>query len=1056
MGRSGAVGARIAKDLALLAVDLPPLDAYCRRAAELCTDALQAAGAVLVLAAPEGLTLQYSSLPDEVTEVIFQSPDLRNAIVAGDISRGTLRDRAALLIPLGHGGGEPVGALYLLQPGCSLEPDDVLAFEIAAIHIGGYITRSRAESELSQLREQALRDALTDLPNRRAFDERLRSEWTRARRGQYALSLIIVDVDHFGLYNTRYGHPAGDETLRAIARALRGALKREADFVARYGGEEFVVILPATELDGAILVAERLREEVAKRAPAHETTVLGRVTISLGAACARPGAANSEQMLLSSADEWLLSAKSRGRNRLVCDGYESHAQPNDRRYEKRHNLPNEITRFVGRKREVSEICSLAKRSRLTSIVGPGGVGKTRIACEVAAQCADRHAGGARFIDLSSVTRADALLPAIAHALEVRGDAHEPLEQTILKHIAESDLLLILDNCEQIADDVAATVERVLGASANVRILCTTRQRLDLIGETVYELKPLSPGDAKELFAERVHAATAASVQIASDEDLIRTVCERLDCLPLAIELVAPRVPSIGMEGMLTVLDDRSFVLSTSRRGTRRRQQTVSNLLDWSYRLLPPKERLVFRRLAVLVGQWDRDAAVAVCCDDAVSPSDVQATLAELARKSLLSYDAALGRYRMLELTAQFAREKLDESGEYAQCRQRHSAEYARRSARINDDAYAGRFAQAEREFSRSWPNIVSALHQLLEQGADVNTGSQIAADLALIWDASGRAQEAAYWLSLAMAHEDLIDPRTFALVLLGCGIHATTRSDPEALRRYAVRALEYFEHSDDNRALSCALRLRANAEAFVGNYDEALRFDEESLRVAERANDVRSCGLVLINLGVLASEGRGDYEAGVRYYERAVDVLRTIDYPTGVAHALMNLADVRMAQGRINLAIPALEESIGLFKASGHRLRCHAQTLLASCHLRRDEPEHAQPLLKDTLDQYAEFPAGRWSAFCLEQCAWIALAHGDYALGAQLAGCAAAYTEEHGFAVIPYEREGFDALCTRLRTALGEQNYSAAYAEGASWQIQAAISIARTITAEPFPPADVA
>jgi predicted ATPase/DNA-binding SARP family transcriptional activator len=336
------------------------------------------------------------------------------------------------------------------------------------------------------------------------------------------------------------------------------------------------------------------------------------------------------------------------------------------------NLPVALSELVGRKQEVAELRLLLGVHRLVTIVGPGGAGKTRLAIEVARSLADDVADGVWIVELASAT--GTAVAATAAALGVTAGGTD-VGEAVVRALSGRDTLLVLDNCEHVIDEAARLVHDVLARVPSVRVLATTREVLGLEGEHRYLVPPLTLDAAVELFAERLESAGGPPMLVDADgRHQAFEICSRLDGLPLAVELAASRAVHLDASEVVRRLDDRFRLLTGGRRTADPRQQTLRAVVDWSWNLLDDEERVVFRRFAVFAGTASVDAAERVCSGDGVSRDDVAAVLARLERKSLLYVErtARRTRFGMLQTLADYARERLIESGEEDVVRRRHA------------------------------------------------------------------------------------------------------------------------------------------------------------------------------------------------------------------------------------------------------------------------------------------------------------------------------------------------------------------------------------------------
>ncbi|MBV8246198.1 MAG: diguanylate cyclase, partial [Candidatus Eremiobacteraeota bacterium] len=341
---------------------------------------------------------------------------------------------------------------------------DVELLETIAGFLSAAVRSHQAALATSRLEQLAATDSLTGVPNRRAFDHRLQTECVSS----VYLSLLMIDIDHFKIYNDSYGHLAGDNCLKQIAQRAVKCLGRSTDFLARYGGEEFVAVLPRTDLEGAIRVAENIRAAIYEMALPHAGNSDGVVTISVGVASAPPDESRRATDLVERADRALYDAKSSGRNRVCAENLI--AGERSPRVRVASHLPVPTSRFFGREQEVADIRRLIDSYRTVTIVGTGGIGKTRLALQTALECADRFGEDIRFVDLASTASGDRVAERVAAELGVPVIPEAgPLEQ-LVETLEQRRLLLILDNCEHLISGCAELAERLSRNCAQVHLL----------------------------------------------------------------------------------------------------------------------------------------------------------------------------------------------------------------------------------------------------------------------------------------------------------------------------------------------------------------------------------------------------------------------------------------------------------------------------------------------------------------------------------------------------------------------------------------------------------
>jgi predicted ATPase len=424
------------------------------------------------------------------------------------------------------------------------------------------------------------------------------------------------------------------------------------------------------------------------------------------------------------------------------------------------NLPSAITSFVGRRRDLPDIRMLLRRHRLLTLTGVGGVGKSRLAVTVATACLPDFPDGVRLVDLTALAQPGLVPSAIAATLGVREHPRRQLLDVLADHVRAAELLLVLDNCEHVVDEVATVADGLLRSSPNLRILATSRERLGLIGETVRQVSGLGvppPGvtgvegvgraDAVRLFVDRAAAVQPGFELTDATAGTVAELCRRLEGLPLALELAAAGVPVWGVRQIAAELDNPLHLLTHGGRGAPARHRTLRAMVDWSYGLLDDAQRRLFDRLAVFVGGFTLPAVEAVCGDADDGALPMAQVLAQLVDKSLVAVESAGAgppRYRMLEALRAYASERLQESDGADGVRDRHAAHVmavakaARRGLRHAEEP--GWLPRLETELG----NIRAALQWSVERG-DAATAVRLAGLLYPLWDRHGRYSEGRRW-----------------------------------------------------------------------------------------------------------------------------------------------------------------------------------------------------------------------------------------------------------------------------------------------------------------------
>jgi predicted ATPase/DNA-binding SARP family transcriptional activator len=591
-------------------------------------------------------------------------------------------------------------------------------------------------------------------------------------------------------------------------------------------------------------------------------------------------------------------------------------------------LPVPPSRFIGRQRELDDTARLLGSTRLLTLVGPGGCGKTRLAIELAARVLIGHPDGAHFVDLAPLSSEVAIAHAAAVALHVRRRPGEPLNVALTAHIGQRRLLVILDNCEHVAAAAAAFAGMLLEACTGLRVLATSRQPLGIAGETVWRVPSLelpvagsdsataARSDAVRLLADRASSVLPGHVLGADDAGLAAAVCRRVDALPLAIELVAGRLPSLTLTEVATHLDRRLALLASAGSGPRRRHRTMAAAIDWSYELLSPEERALFRRLGPFVGGFTLEWAEALGSDPAGesprSPGEVLPLLLRLADKSMVVAERAepqLTWYRLLETIREYALARLEEAGEGARVRGRHAALCQRLAE--STPAYSGLEATA---LDHELGNVRAALDWCLGAGRAPEQGLAIAAPLWWHWWARGASDEGLDWLLRCLAAVDPAPTAARGLGLRAAAALARACGDNDRALRLGEECVLTYRGLGDTLGLAAALNGLCITAAHMGDNETALRYGTASLEQARAAGSRHGEASSLNNIGMLLRyQGRmGEAEAAIT---QALAGFQETDNRRGEAAALNNLALQAHRRGDMVEARRRARESMEIYNA---------------------------------------------------------------------------------------------------------------------------------------------
>ena len=571
----------------------------------------------------------------------------------------------------------------------------------------------------------------------------------------------------------------------------------------------------------------------------------------------------------------------------------------------RTNLPVPATPFVGRLHELQEVGELLSREnvRLVTLTGPGGTGKTRLALQAAAEASDHYSDGITWAPLAPLRDPALLLPTVAQTLELEEEPGRLLTETLAAALAGRRTLLVLDNVEHLLPDAAADVAalRDLGGP---KVLVTSRERLRVSGEHVWPVPSLAEPDAVELFTGRALAVDPSFSATAATAEL----CTRLDDLPLAIELAAGRTGLFSTDELLERLSERLDLQGD--READPRQQTLRATIEWSYDLLPPDERRLFRSLSLFVGGCTFEAAEVVCGADAD-------TLQSLIDKSLVRKRATEGgsRYWLLETIREFALERLAAEGEAPRLQDLHARHYLALADREQTELRGDGQAAALRRLESEHANLRAAIDWACTEG-NAELALRLAAFLWRFWWVRGLLSEGRQWLSkvLALPVEGLEDVR--AKVFEGAAALAWGQADAEQAEMHAEEALKLFRRVDDKQGIARALNHLGLVSQERGAYDRARGFFDESGALARELGNERSYAVAVVNLGGLALI-EGDYVRAREFSELGLRLHREQDSRDGEAISLLNLGFAALEEGAVDDARKHLEESRELFRELG-------------------------------------------------------------------------------------------------------------------------------------------
>ena len=691
----------------------------------------------------------------------------------------------------------------------------------------------------------------------------------------------------------------------------------------------------------------------------------------------------------------------------------------DRTSKPKHNLPYQLTSFIGREQEIAQLKELVTTNRLVTLTGAGGAGKTRLAIEVASRLVDAFPDGVWLVELAALSDPRLVPQAVAQALQVKEQSTRPLIETLSSHLASKKLLLALDNAEHLLKGCAHLVDEIVRRCPDIAVLVTSRERLRIMGELTYRVpsltvpgtnEPLTPAavapyEGVRLFVDRAKLLRPDFDLTKENASSVASICARLDGMPLAIELAAPRLRSMSVEELSQRLAQRFALLTDGSPMALPRHRTLRSMIDWSYDLLTDVEQAMLRRLSVFAGGWTLATAEEGCSGDGVEMANTIDLLASLADKNLIGIEEhdETTRYRMLETIRQYALDRLREAGEEAQWRNRH---FQCLLALADASVEPMRGLQQRQWFDRiesEHDNFRAALAWAIEQR--LPDALRMAPEHFLSWIRG-------IHVPVRVARElfsQLLDaipsdrgPRGRARALSGVGQLAMCQRDYEEAERLLLESLALFRALDETRGLAYAQTSLALLAVARGQYADAGPLLVECVGVARARSDP---SLLVVNLGHLAIvvHAQGDSEKAASYFEEALTVARNIPNGFLTSSVLTYKGRAECSDGNLELAEASLAESLAIVG------------------------DLKEPVI---------------TVWALERCAELAIPKRAPRRAATLWGAAARLREEIGIPIPFNEEADYKRAVVTMRVALGEDAFDKAWNEGSAMTLDEAVRYA--------------
>jgi predicted ATPase/class 3 adenylate cyclase len=916
--------------------------------------------------------------------------------------------------------------------------------------------------------------------------------------GVETLTFLFTDIEGSTALLQRLGDGVYAQVLAAHRELIRSAL-------AAHGGQErdtqgdgfFAVFSSPRECVTAVLemqqalegrdwpAGERVRVRMGVHCGEASRTAGGLVGLEVHRAARVAGVAHGGQVLLSESAavlvrDWLPPGAvltDLGVHRLKDLGrperiFQLHAESMQAEFPPvrslgnpalRHNLPSQAASFVGRVAELAELRSLVMGgSRLVSITGPGGIGKSRLALQVAADALDGAGDGVWLVELAPVTEPELVTRTVAAALRISEVPGRPVLDTLIDAIGDRELLLILDNAEQVLDAAAKLADAVMRCCPRACLLVTSREPLGVGGEHIFRVRPLPvppadlavPGrlaafESVQLFAER---ALMHRQGFALDDDnatVVAAVCARLDGIPLALELAAARLGSLSVQEIRSRLDQRFRLLTGGSRTALPRHQTLRALIDWSYDLLGPAERLVLDRLSVFAGGWTLEAAKAVTSRGGSAEWQVLDHLAALVGKSLVQAEDMHGstRYRLLETVRHYAAEHLAQrpGAELDQTRAAHRDYYlalvetAATYLRGPDEgAWLDRL---EAEFD----NIRAALAFSIADSGSPDPGLRLAAGLRMFVFSRGHSGEVIEALGALLERPDARQPTRYLAraLITNCKLLTHFDRSPD-IASMAEEAITIARSLADDALAADALAALNWFSFLQGDLPAALARADEAVALARAAGDPTQLVVALGHRAVFKAE-TGDLDASIADYQEVLSLARASGDNYTLVVTLVNLGVDQVTAGEFPTALAYLQDALKVANTHGYQhLSAAAEMNLGFAYLLNGDAASARRLLVGVLDRARATSEPTWVHCALLGLALAAGADADPAVAATLHGAADHQYEQAGQAFDAKESKMRASDHVRLREALGEAAFEAAYARGRALGQADAIALATT------------
>jgi len=723
----------------------------------------------------------------------------------------------------------------------------------------------------------------------------------------------------------------------------------------------------------------------------------------------------------------------------------------------RANLPATVTSLIGREKEIAEVREYLEREdiRLVTLVGPPGIGKTRLSLEAARASLSNFPDGVFFVALAPLNDPSLVAPAILQALGYVEAINQSASKQLMDGIGDNRILLVLDNCEHLIEEVAPLASELLSACSRLNILVTSRESLRVPGEWLYpvpaldvpkersliDMETIPRFPALTLFAERARAVRPDFALDAGNVRAVASICAQLDGLPLAIELIATRIRLMSPQVLLERMTDQFVLSADGMRAVSARQKTLNNAIGWSYNLLPPEEQKFFAHLSVFSGGWTLESAQAICDGDVLSLTN------SIMMKSLIMANLVSGhetRYRFHETICQYAREKLRTSGEMKMLCLRHLT------------FFAGMVAEAERSFKGSdqalWYNRLDNEQDNLRAALTWFEGIEnaelrlrFAAGLWRYWKNRGHIREGRVHLKYILESLPPGSPRqtsAYARALTASGSLAYYEGDMSYSEESRKEALAIFRNLDDKTGIADCLNGLGNTAISQGNYDSSRGFYEESLMIRKELEDKWGVARLFGNLGLLAYF-QTDYVQARSLHLESLTLFRELGDDEGVVNELVNLGDVFYCQGELSTASSFYEESAMIARKLNDQWGlAYAIKGMADVVFEQGDFSTASSLYGECITVFQKGADYIGLPFAFESIAALACAKNKLEAAARIFGVADAFRKSTNSPLPPPNYDTYQMNLSILRQRLDPGKFDFAWTEGRAMTLDEAVAYA--------------